>query len=156
MISEVRLLYAPFKRFVSGHVCLVFLLADGKEVVISPEAQANRFVPLFGFMPFYKLKYSKLDYSEYVLKYQKTSRSFNSTKLEIGSESALSLYEEMNERMTRLEQKNEIYHILFNSCITNTLRHLKQSVKFDLNLVQIVSLHFKPHMLAHVIRKTRG
>lgn len=154
MIKEVRLLYAPFRHFVSGHVCLIFTLVDGKEVVISPEAQTKRFIPLFGFMPFYTLKFSKLEYSEYIQKYQQTSRIFYSTRLEIVPESALKLYEEMTERMSKLEENREIYHILVNSCITNTLRHLKRSVKFDVTLTQIAILHFKPHLLADIIENT--
>lgn len=154
MIKEVSLLYAPFRHFVSGHVCLIFKLSDGNEVVLSPEAQTGRFIPLLGFMPFYKLKYSKLEYSEYIKKYQQTSRIFHSTKLDIEPESALSLYEEMTKRMSCLEEKSEIYHILFNSCITNTFRHLKQSAKFDLTLVQLIRLHFKPYMLGHLIQKS--
>lgn len=154
MIKEVSLLYAPFRHFVSGHVCLIFKLSDGKEVVISPEAQTDGFIPLLGFMPFYKLKYSKLEYSEYIEKYQQTSRIFHSTRLEIEPESALSLYEEMSSRMSHLEEKSEIYHILFNSCITNTYRHLKQSAKFDLTLVQVIRLHFKPHMIGHILQKS--
>ncbi len=151
MITEVRLLYAPFRHFVSGHVCLIFKFVDGKEIVISPEAQTERFIPLLGFIPFYKLKYSKLEYSEYIQKYKRSSRIFHSTLLEIESESALKLYEEMTERMSKLEENRELYHILVNSCITNTFRHLKQSAKFDLTLVQRVKLHFKPHVLAEII-----
>ena len=94
-----------------------------------------------------------LEYSEYIEKYQRNSRSFHSTKLEIGAESALSLYEEMNGRMLNLEQNREIYHILFNSCITNTFRHLKKSAKFDLTTIQRTILHFKPYLLAEIIEK---
>lgn len=151
MIKEVRLLYAPFRHFVSGHVCLIFKLTNGKEVVISPEAQTEKFIPILGFLPFYKLKYSKFEYAEYIEKYQKTSRVFHSTKLEIEPESALSLYEEMSERMSHLEENREIYHILSNSCITNTFRHLKQSAKFDLTLIQRIKIHFKPHLLVDLI-----
>lgn len=150
MITEVRLLYAPFKRFVSGHVCVVFKLADGKEIVISPEARTDKFIPLLGFLPFYKLKYSKLEYAEYIEKYQRTSRILHSTRLVIEPESALSLYKEMSERMSHLEENREIYHILLNSCITNTFGHLKQSAKFDLTLVQRVKLLFNPHVLAEI------
>jgi hypothetical protein len=151
MIKEVSLLYAPFRHFVSGHVCLIFKLSDGKEIVISPEARTEKFIPILGFLPFYKLKYSKLEYAEYIEKYQRTSRVFHSTRLEIEHESALSLYKEMSERMSHLEENREIYHILSNSCITNTFRHLQQSAKFDLTLVQRVKLHFKPHVLAEII-----
>lgn len=147
MITEVKLLYAPFKRFFSGHVCLIFTLADGTEVVISPEARTDNFILLLGFLPFYSLRYSKLEYSEYVKKYQVASRTFNSVKLEIEPERALSLYEEMSERISYLEKNEERYHILSNSCITNTLRHLKNSAQFDLSIAQTVKLYFNPHEL---------
>jgi hypothetical protein len=115
-------------------VCLIFKLADGKEIVISPEALTEKFIPILGFLPFYKLRYLKLEYPEYIEKYQRTSRSFHSAILEIESESALSLYKEMNDRVFYLEENKEIYHILSNSCITNTLRHLKQSAKLNFNI----------------------
>jgi len=153
MIKEVRLLYAPFRYFVSGHVCLIFKLTDGKEMVISPEARTEKFIPILGFLPFYKLRYLKLEYTEYIEKYQKKGRVFNSTRLEIEAESALSLYREMSERMSYLEETGEIYHILSNSCITNTLKHLKRSTSFDLTLIQRVKLHFKPYRLAGILKK---
>jgi hypothetical protein len=152
MIKEVRLLYAPFKYFVSGHVCLIFQLVDGKEIVISPEAQTEKFIPILGFLPFYKLRYLKLEYPEYIKKYQRTSRSFHSAILEIESKSASSLYKEMNDRVSYLEANKEIYHILLNSCITNTIKHLKQSAKLNLTISQRVKLHFKPYLLADIVK----
>lgn len=149
MVEEVNLLYAPFKYFVSGHVCLVFKLKDGQEVVISPEAHTNRFIPLLGFLPFYKLKYVHFNYTDYITKYERVSRSFHSTRLNISPDIAHLIYEEMLKRVDELEYKQETYHILLNSCITNTLRHLKNALQLDISLPQSISLLFKPELIAN-------
>jgi hypothetical protein len=151
MITEVRLLYAPFKRFVSGHVCVVFKLADGKEIVISPEARTDNFIPLLGFLPFYNLRYSKLEYNEYITKYQRAERIFHSKALDLEPRTALSLYEEMSERASYLEQNKERYHILSNSCITNTITHFKENLELKFTLTQIARALFKPFLLAQII-----
>jgi hypothetical protein len=76
MVTEVRFLYAPFRYFLSGHVCLVFVMANGQEVVVSPEAQTEKFIPLLGLLPFYRLHYLTLGYDEYMKKYKKDNRIF--------------------------------------------------------------------------------
>ncbi len=151
MIKEVRLLYAPFRHFVSGHVCLVFKLVDGKEIVISPEARSDKFIPLLGFLPFYSLRYSKLEYDEYITKYQRAKRIFYSKTLALDPEAMLILYEKMNQRASYLEENKEMYHILSNSCITNTLRNIENSTNLNLSLVQRVVLIFIPHHLTNII-----
>lgn len=148
MVEEVRLLYAPFKNFISGHVCLVFKLQDGQEVVISPEARADRFIPLLGFLPFYQLKYTHLKYADYITKYESVSGSFHSTSLNIPTDTARLIYEEMLSRVNDLEFKQETYHILLNSCITNTFSHLKTALQFDISIFQSVLLLFKPELIA--------
>jgi hypothetical protein len=150
MIKEVRLLYAPFRHFVSGHVCLVFKLVDGKEIVISPEAKTDNFIPLFGFLPFYSLRYSKLEYKEYITKYQRVERIFYSQILHLEPRAALSLYEEMSERASYLEQNKERYHILSNSCITNTIKHFKETLELKLTPAQTAKALFKPFLLAQI------
>ena len=148
MVEEVRLLCAPFKNFVSGHVCLVFKLQDGREIVISPEAHTNKFIPLLGFLPFYKLKYVRFNYTDYIIKYERVSRSFHSTRLSISPDIAHLIYEEMLKRVDELEYKPETYHIVLNSCITNTLRHLKNALQSDISVSQSILLLFKPELIA--------
>lgn len=150
MITEVKLLYAPFKRFVSGHVCLIFKLADGNAIVISPEARTDNFIPWLGFLPFYSLRYSKLEYNEYIAKYQRTDRVFHTTTLTLRPEAAISLYEEMSKRTSYLEDNKERYNILSNSCITNTIKHLEGSFEFKLTLVQVARLHLRPFLLTQI------
>jgi hypothetical protein len=153
MIKEVRLLYAPFRYFVSGHVCLAFKFVDGGDIVISPEAYTKRFVPLLGFLPYYQLHYTQIKFDEYIEKYQKSSRRFHSIKLDIADHQALKLYENMITRVDDLDKRREPYHILFNSCITNTYKHLSQISDFKLG-IKLICIPFRPALLAVAVKGT--
>jgi hypothetical protein len=126
MVKEVRLLYVPFRYFPSGHICLVFTLQNDQEVVISPEAATERFLPVLGFLPVYRLRYLKLPYQQYIQKYQKANRPLSFYRLSLSDEQAISLYTEMDAMVSQLENKKIYYHILFNSCITNSCYHIQK------------------------------
>ncbi|GEM_PF-2161649 len=138
MIEEVRLSYAPFRNFVSGHVCLVFKFADKREVVISPEASTKKFSVVLGFLFFYRMQYKVHDYGIYQAKLHKKRRSFHELKLPLSNEQMSKLYEHMHERAGLLSKRSEVYHVFFNSCVTNTFMHLKQVTNIDIGFINKV------------------
>lgn len=135
MIEEVRLLYAPFNNFVSGHVCLVFKFVDGKEVVVSPEAKTRRFRFVLGFLLFYRMHYRVLEYGTYQSQLAQKKRSSKEIRLPLSNKQMTHLYEHMHERATKLSTRSEIYHVFFNSCVTNTFMHLKQVTNIDIGFL---------------------
>jgi len=126
MIKEVRLLYVPFKYFVSGHVSFVFKLINGEEIVISPEAKTDKFILLLGFTPFYRLHYRIDTFSKFYAEIAQKNRRIHDTKLALDSSEANLLYRHVIDRMNELQEGHVKYHTLFNSCITNVQNHLDQ------------------------------
>lgn len=125
MVKEVHLLYIPFRYFLSGHVCFVFTLDNSRQIVISPEAATENFSPLLGFLPWYRLRYLKTPYGQYAQKYKKQNRPISLYRLSLSSEQAQKLFEDMDSKVLLLERKRVGYHILFNSCITNSCSHIQ-------------------------------
>jgi hypothetical protein len=147
MIQSVRLLYAPFKRFVSGHVCFVFTLTTGEELVISPEADTKNFRILLGFLPFYTLRYRLEHAHEYRARLVQKQRLSQEVSMGLTPEEATALYRHMTVRAKALRERPEKYHILLNSCISNSYFHLKHATEFRLG-VRSLWLPFTPLALA--------
>ncbi len=147
MIQSVRLLYAPFRRFVSGHVCFVFTLTTGEELVISPEADTKNFSILLGFLPFYTLRYRLEHAHDYRARLVQKRRPSHEISMGLTPEEATALYRNMTIRAKSLLQSPEKYHILLNSCISNSYSHLKQTTEFRLG-IRSLWLPFTPLALA--------
>jgi hypothetical protein len=67
------------------------------------------------------------------------------------ADQATSLYKEMGKYGVLMEEKNERYHIIFNSCITNTYKHLWTTVGQDFKVAKVCMIPFLPKALVNYI-----
>lgn len=154
MVKEVHLLYAPFRYFISGHVCFVFTMDNSEQIVISPEAATENFSLFLGFLPWYRLRYLKMPYNQYLRKSKSNNRTISLHQLSLSSKQAKKLYEDMNEKISVLERQKVGYHILFNSCITNSCKHIREFLKVESYLKILLLSAFQPERISTRVNKS--
>lgn len=154
MVRKVHLLYVPFRYFISGHVCFVFTMENGKRIVISPEAATDNFSLLLGFLPWYRLRYLKISYGQYIRKSKNNKRSISLHQLSLSASQAQKLYEDMNEKVSSLERQKVGYHILFNSCITNSCKHIREFLKAESYIKILLLSPLQPERISVRVNKS--
>jgi hypothetical protein len=146
-IQSARLAYAPFRRIPSGHIFIVFKFENGEEVAISPEADVKQGAPfslLKGLRKTYSLRYVVNSPGLFFEQYRREGRIIHEYPLEFSNAEIEGLYGKMLQRAARLEERSEWYHTLFNSCITNTARHIDDVKAVRRSWLQQVLIAFAP------------
>lgn len=128
-IESARLAYVPFKRMPAGHVFIVFRLHSGEEMAISPEADLKlgmSFSLVRGLRKTYPLRYLVQPPEKFLERYRLEDRNVREYPLNLSTQQLKVLYQKMLDRANSLERQNEWYHTLFNSCVTNMIRHIDE------------------------------
>lgn len=155
MIQEIRLFYSPFKYFIAGHVCLIFKMADGREIIISPQAETESFSILRGFLRQYRLVYLIQEYAEYKKQLTGIRRRPREVTLKISDTCANKIFNEMQQRALHLNTTKVTYHVIFNSCITNTMAHLRIAKSYRKTIFEFL-IYINPLFIPSAIMRSGG
>ena len=128
-IDSARLAYVPFKTLPAGHVFIIFRKNTGEEIAISPEPDLKlgmSFSLLRGLRKTYSLRYLVQHPNHFSERYQSEGREVHEYPVNLSGIQLRQLYEKMLARAELLESRSEWYHTLFNSCVTNMIRHIDE------------------------------
>ena len=128
-IECARLAYVPFKRMPAGHMFIIFRFKSGEEIAISPEADLKlgmSFSLIRGLRKTYPLRYLVQRPSLFLERYRIEGRKVREYPLDLSDQQLRELYQRILIRTKMLEKQTEWYHTLFNSCITNMIRHIDE------------------------------
>ena len=129
-IESAHLMFAPFRWVPSGHISVSFHFSDDSKIVISPEAVIKKnalFSLMLGLWRAYPLQYVIESEDTVLEQYQELRRFVRTQQLNLNKAEAQRLYASMMKRAEFLRQTSELYHTLFNSCLTNIIRHLDEA-----------------------------
>jgi hypothetical protein len=146
-IVSARLAYAPFKRKPAGHVFVIFRTSVDSEIVISPEADVaidDKFSLLKGMTKTYPLRYQISTPGQFLQQYKNEGRRVYEYPLDFTNKQLSNIYADMLTRARVLEERSEWYHTIFNSCITNLVRHIDDVQSMKLAWLRIGVFVLKP------------